>query len=132
MLGDHYLLYYHVGPVESDPPSMKDLNRHVTKKFATIWKDVGIELGLELSLLNAIEQDYEKVVTCFQNMLDKWLKLFPGATWKMLEVAITNVNRQELHLNPVENLYGKDCIQYVLIVVCFNFSPHNYQEAYLI
>ena len=95
--------------VGNDPPNMKDLNRHVVKRFASIWKDVGIELGLQLPVLKSIEQDYPKnVVCCFQETLDKWLRLYPGASWSILEIAITNVNRQDLHLNPVENLYGED------------------------
>ena len=67
---------------------------------------------MELSLIKSIEQNYPKnVTTCFQETLDRWLKLVPGATWKMLEIAITNVNRQNLHLNPVKNVYGEDmCI----------------------
>ena len=81
----------------------------MVKRYAVIWKDVGIELGLELPALESIEENYPKnVATCFQKTLIKWLNLVPGATWNMLEVAITNVKRQDLLLNPVENLYGED------------------------
>ena len=48
-------------------------------------------------------------MVCLRNTLDKWLKLnTDDATWKTLEIAITNVNRSKLGLNPVNDVYGKD------------------------
>ena len=60
----------------NERPTMRDLNRYVTKKFATDWYDIGIELGLELDLLDIIKKDNpQQSVTCFQKTLNKWLKL---------------------------------------------------------
>ena len=89
---------------------MKYLNRYVTRKYATDWYDIGIELGLELDVLDIIKKDNpQDGVTCFQKSLDKWLKLnTDGATWKELEVALTNVNRANLGLDPVDDVYGKE------------------------
>ena len=88
---------------------MKDLNRYVTKKYATDWYDIGLELDLELDVLEIIKKDNpQQSVTCFQKTLDKWLKLNgDDATWKTLEVALTNVNRANLKLGPVDDVYGK-------------------------
>jgi len=87
---------------------MKHLNRYVTKKYAADWKDIGIELGLELDVLDIIERDNpQRSVACFQKTLDKWLKLTPTVTWKTLEVALTNVRRQQLGLNPVDDVCGE-------------------------
>ena len=88
---------------------MRDLNRYVTKKYATDWYDIGIELGLELDLLDIIKKENpQQSVTCFQKTLDKWLKLnSDDATWKTLEVALTNVNRTNLRLDPVDNIHGQ-------------------------
>ena len=50
---------------------MKDLNRYVIKKYADMWKDIGLELGLGLKLLNVIEKDHpHQSVTCLQMVLD--------------------------------------------------------------
>ena len=89
---------------------MGDLNRYVTRKYATDWYDIGIELGLELDVLNIIKKsNSQDCVACFKNTLDKWLKLnTDDATWKTLEVALTNVNRANLGLGPVDDMYGKD------------------------
>ena len=89
-------------------PTMRDINRYVTSKHATDWKNVGIELGLELTILNTIEKDHPlQSEDCFQAMIDKWLRLTgDNATWKALEVALTNVNRQKLDLDPVDDVYG--------------------------
>ena len=88
---------------------MRDLNRYVMK-YATNWHDIGIELGLDLDVLDIIEKDHsQQSVKCFQKTLDKWLKLNTiDVTWKTLEVALTNVNRTNLGLNPVDDVYGKN------------------------
>ena len=88
---------------------MKDLNRYVTRKYAIDWYNVGIELGLELDV-HIIENDNpQQSVNCFQKTLDNWLQLnTDNATWKILEVALTNVNRAKLGLDPVNSIFGKD------------------------
>lgn len=86
---------------------MRDINRH-TKKYAADWKDIGVELGLEFETLTIIEKNHPSdCVSCYQNMINSWLKLNVDATWKTLEVAFTNVNRQKLDLDPVDDTYGK-------------------------
>ena len=85
---------------------MRDLNRYVTKKYAADWKDIGIELGLESDVLKIIEKDNRQLVDCFRETLHKWIKLFPtSATWKNLEIALTNVRRQECGLDPVTDVH---------------------------
>ena len=92
---------------ENNTPTMKDLNRYV-KKYASDWKDIGLELGLELNALGIIgTNNKQNVVDCLQVMLDMWLKSSRNTTWHELEVALTNVNRQKLGLDPVDELYGR-------------------------
>jgi len=87
---------------------MRDLNRYVVNKFAADWKDAGIELGLEFDVLKVIAKDNQETKDCFQEVLSKWLKLTPNATWRTLEVTLTNVRRQQLGLDPVDGVcYGK-------------------------
>ena len=99
---------------------MKDLNRYVTKKYATDWHDIGLELDLEFDVLEIIKKDNpQQSVTCFQTTLDKWLKLNGNdATWKKLEVALTNVNRANLKLGPVDDVYSKNIIIATYITQC--------------
>ena len=86
---------------------MRDLNRYVTKKYASDWHDIGIELGLKVTTLDIIENDHhQQSVKCFKSTLDKWLNS-DDATWEGLEVALTNVKRANLELDPVDNIYGK-------------------------
>ena len=90
-------------------PSLIDLNRYVVRKHADDWKDIGIELGFDFVELQCIERDHpQESAICFQNTLVKWLQSNPDVTWKTLEVALTNVNRVKLGLNPVDGVYGKE------------------------
>ena len=92
---------------EDERPTMKNLNRYVTTRYATDWYDIGLELDLELDVLEIIKKDNpQQSITCFRKTLDKWLKLNgDNATWKALEVAITNVHRATLKLDPVDDVY---------------------------
>ena len=89
---------------------MKALNRYVTRKYASDWEDIGMELGLELDVLKIITRDNTlQSIACLRETLNKWLKLNnDDTTWKTLEVALTNVNREKLGLDPVDDVYGKD------------------------
>ena len=95
-----------VYPTEKAIPTMKGLNRYITKRYADDWKDIGIELELELDTLKIISRNHQQdCVACFQSTLDKWLKSTPNAIWHTLEVAITNVRRAHLGLEPVTDVY---------------------------
>jgi len=88
---------------------MKDLNRYVVQEYAIEWEEIGLELELELCVLENIAKDNsQQNVACFQETLKKWLKSTPSATWKILEVSLTNVRRQTLQLDPVDDLYGEN------------------------
>ena len=108
---------------------MKDLNIYVTMKYAPDWYDIGIELGLELDVLDVIKIDHPlRSVICFQKTLDRWLKLNTDATWRTLEVALTNVNRAKLGLDSVDDVYGKD-ILLVLTTLCWGLlASLNFSE----
>ena len=84
---------------------MRDLNRYVIKKYAADWKDIGLELGLQFNRLNSIEKDYHHSKDCFLETLVMWLKSTPNATWRSLEVTLTNVRRQQLSLDLVDDVY---------------------------
>ena len=92
---------------------MRDINRYVTREFAADWEKVGIELGLTTSILKVVAKNkHHQAEDCFQEVMDKWLNRNVSATWRTLEVALTNVRRQQLGLDPVDYVYyGKDIIQ---------------------
>ena len=88
---------------------MKELNRYVMRENANKWEDIGKELGLDLDKLKITAKDNPlDIRKCFLTTLDQWLKGDPGASWRRLEVALTNVNRAKLGLDPVDDVYGKD------------------------
>jgi len=99
---------YNVWTVEDEKPTIRDLNRYIVTKYATNWYEIGIELGIELCVLDLIKKDNpQQSVHCLLKVLDKWLKVTDNPTWKILEVALTNVTRQQLNLDPVDDVYGE-------------------------
>ena len=88
-------------------PSMRDLNRYVVHKYASEWEDIATELGLDEEI-DIIKKDNRESVDCLKKTLRKWLDSTPHATWKMLEVTITNVKRVKKCLDPITDVYGKN------------------------
>ena len=107
-------MYY----VENVAPRMEDINRYVTWKYAVDWEDISLELNLDYNKIPSID-DYMCTRTGgltqygpkdnkakFHDMISFWIKRGVDATWKALEVALTNVNRRKLGLYPVDDVYG--------------------------
>ena len=94
---------------EDERPSMKDLYRYVVYKYASEWNDIAIELGLEASI-KIIETENQTCKNRLKETLQKWLDLSPNVTWKTLEVAITNVKRAKMSLDPITDIYGENII----------------------
>ena len=65
-------------------------------------------MGLKLQVINNIKEKFHQQNShCLQETLDKWLQLTPTATWRELEVALTNVSRQQLGLDPVDDVFDQ-------------------------
>lgn len=92
---------------------MKDLKRYVISRYASEWHDIGLELGIQDCILVTIEKDNPTSnAKCFEQTLRKWLQLSHCTTWKTLELAITNVRRYSLGLDPVKYLLCEGTKQY--------------------
>jgi len=103
------ILFVFVYRLENSTPAMKDLNTYVVQEHAIEWEEIGLELELELCVLENIAKDNsQQNVMCFKETLKKWLRSSPIATWRKLEIAITNVRRQTLQLDPIDDLYGEN------------------------
>ena len=101
-----FCCYCNTLTVENAIPTMKELNRFVVRKYATDWYEVGIELELQHKTLQAIsKENHQQNEFCFRSMLDKWLELNPNATWRTLEIALTNVKRLKLDLDPIDGKF---------------------------
>ena len=88
-------------------PKWKDLNSRVVLHHAVRWRNIGIQLDLVPSLLDSIAENCatkpQRSQECLNAVLEKWLMQDgPNATWSKLEHAITNVQRIELGLDPID------------------------------
>ena len=101
---------------------MKTINRYVTWKYADDWRDIGVELDLDDDVLFSIAFSHDDNKAKFQTMIIYWIKKScVDATWKALEVALTNVNRRKLGLYPVDDVYGM-----ILTHLLYAYNIHLY------
>ena len=83
---------------------MKDLANQVIPTICPMWRDIGLQLNLELSDLNVIEADHPKSVRdCCTIMFDKWLKQDTKASWRTVLSACRTV-KGNLSSGPDEPL----------------------------
>ena len=86
---------------------MRDLYRYVLHKYASQWEYIGIELDLDTTTVTNIKKDNPECTDRLKEILLKWLDSTP-CNWKVLEVAITNVRRAQVFLDPISDVYGKN------------------------
>lgn len=63
------------------------------------WRDVGLQLGLCISDLDAIEREYVRDEECYREMMRKWLhaqECEPKVIWRSLGSALRWVGRVDL------------------------------------
>ena len=67
-------------------------------------------MGIDFSEIENIarwnQDTWSGSIKCFRKTLNHWLDKNNDATWKSIEVALTNVNRLKLKLNPVDDVYA--------------------------
>ena len=100
---------------------MKVINKYVTWRYADDWRDIGLQLHLDDRKLCKIDIKHQCNEAKFCCMITYWIKKECGdATWKALEVALTNVNRQKLGLDPVYDVYG------MIIYLLYTYNIYLY------
>ena len=78
---------------------------------------LGLKLGLEYDLLEAIARDNCKQQECFRVVLKKWLMQDVNPSWNTLELAITNAQRDDLSLcNLLESTYIRILLSYSYMI----------------
>ena len=73
--------------------TIKDLAkvRRLTFQASSMWRDIGLELGLQPDALDRIELNYQRVEVCYREMLSEWLRMVnPAPT---LETLITTLKQ---------------------------------------
>ena len=104
-----FIIYLYIG---DGIPTAKDYQRFLIT-YCVQWKAIGLQLGLEQAALNVIEFDHRnQSKKCLMLTLEKWLQMDTKATWSKLELAITNANRVELGIVPLDTskAYIASCI----------------------
>ena len=95
---------------------MGELNRFLTE-YCNLWKSIGYKLELEDAVLDMIQSDCPTQRERFTAVLQKWLELDVGATWKTLELSITNARREELSLEALQKSISYFCAHMIYYIV---------------
>ena len=83
-------------------PSMKDLANEVIPTVCPMWRDIGLQLNLDISILNEIRANCQgDVRECCTVMFDKWLKQDTDASWHGVLDACRRV-KENLSSGPDE------------------------------
>ena len=83
-------------------PSMKDLANQVIPTVCPMWRDIGLQLNLDISILNEIRANCQgDVRECCTIMFDKWLKQDTEASWRRVLDACRRV-KDNLSSGPDE------------------------------
>ena len=73
-------------------PAIKELQRYVIPRYASVWRKIGRELGLPDETLAIIEKNHSAtgVENCCRGLLSKWLEVNTNASWQKLFAVIDN------------------------------------------
>jgi len=72
---------------------MRDLENHVVLKWASKWRDLGIQLKIDYHLMDNIEHDYPTACEqCCRKMLAEWLDNTPAACWEDVITAMDHLS----------------------------------------
>jgi len=122
-----HCLTYPTGDDKVTPNSFGD----IVTRYASLWREIGLKLGLEISVLDNIEADCPQQRKRLEKILDAWLKLDQdNATWGALELAITNANRAELGLEPLSDLAAsKICVHNYAVIAFSMYTVHKIADC---
>ena len=83
-------------------PSMRDLTNQVIPTVCPMWRDIGIQLNLDVTILNEIDVDCLGLVRkCCMRMFEEWLKQDTDASWCTVLSACKKV-KDNLSASPDE------------------------------
>ena len=88
--------------IGGERPAAKDYQKFLLD-YCLDWQSIGLQLGLKQALLNLTEaNNRNQHRECLRLTLQNWLQMDTKATWSKLELAITNVNRVKLGIDPLD------------------------------
>lgn len=78
-------------------PQLKDILKELYTKVAVKWEDIGIMLGLESGMLEALKTQENKPESQLREMLKLWIKqVHPQPTWSAIVDALESVGEGAL------------------------------------
>ena len=110
--------------VLNSQPKLKDLYNLITPEYAAHWKVIGILLGIESGIMDAIEGTFPtNIPWCCNKLLETWLSRDTEATWKKIIQVIDSSAVRGLVTTPTpmnispQNLSGNYLCSYIIAYV---------------
>ena len=79
----------------SGKPEVSELYKDIVPKYATRWRDLGVQLKIPEHHLNTIAVDNYNHPSCSEQcckkMLQKWMEITPKPTLNSLKMAVGNL-----------------------------------------
>ena len=76
---------------EKQRPLLKELDNHVVPQWATMWRQLGVQLNVANHLLRIIEKNHPNDCEgCCSKMLQEWLDSNSNASWEVLTDILAN------------------------------------------
>ena len=80
---------------------MKDAANQVISTICPMWREVGIQLNLDVTILNVIDEEYLRLIRKCTRMFEEWLKQDADASWSAVLSACRRV-KENLVSGPDE------------------------------
>ena len=90
---NYVCIYTHI--IGNATPKLLDLQRDYVPKYAARWKDLGIQLSIDVNTLDVIAVNKVNhpnfCQQCCLAMFQRWLEITPEASWDLLQKAIDDL-----------------------------------------
>jgi len=107
--------------IASTTPTLLELQRYITPRYAAEWRELGVELGLDDSRLRIIRKDNpNSVEDCCNAVFSVWLRKDTTATWKKVLDAVES----PAVFGAIGGLDKGSLTAYFMHILCF-YSPSN-------
>jgi len=110
----------------------KHLHNLVTPRYATHWREIGIQLQLPDGILNVIDHDnHHKAEDCCNAVWEEWLGVDIQASWsKVIDAVESSAVVSAIHAKPFPSMYNQESVLTLVSTATGQLQKLYIQERY--